>query len=467
LGLDARTASARRCHEALHQRTRRKAVAELYHDLIEQFEYIDLLQFSAGKCVVRLLVAEDSVLTAFGVTEQVRALLKDRGIDDVVARVVDIERDTSLPDQLRQAAYAYGGTAFTDAVDEIEKSRAIVKRLRRQLREATRYKAAAEALWKLLDNIDTADDAARENDARYRATARTMAKRRYEHAQSFDGHTLVWSWESPLPAADMAKLEVKVLQGETTDDEIAEYKRLVALHEPSPERGTAIKLEVDAQIQEASLPPEFYDGTSAAAEKDLTSEEVAGALEHKGVLKPELLELAAKDLHKRSYGPAPTFLERIAEAAKTATADDPATVEVQSEKYSAADCIRVPSKIAKTRAAAAIIAGQPIEPLPPTDPAVITVSQFAEFVGVSPEQVTVEDGKFSVAIPAEGGTLYTCPEQKPTPADVADALEAVDPANPDFAPALDLLADAELPIADDCPGCHGTGEDCSSGADDG
>jgi hypothetical protein len=251
-----------------------------------------------------------------------------------------------------------------------------------------RYKAAAESLWKLLDDIDTADDAARKDDARYRATARTIAKRRSEHAQSFDGQTLVWSWDSPLQPADMAKLEIKVLHGKATDDEIAEYKRLGALHEPSPE-----------------LPPEFYDGTSAAAEKGLTSEDVAGALEHKGLLISQ---------------------------------DEPAP-------YRLGDFTK-------------------------HDPAVITVSQFAAQFGVSPEQVTVEDGKFSVAVPAEGGTftLYTCPEQKPTPADVANALEAADPANPDFAPALDLLADAELPAGDDCPECDGTGEQgCSSEADDG
>jgi hypothetical protein len=278
-----------------------------------------------------------------------------------------------------------------------------------------RYKAAAESLWKLLDDIDTADDAARKDDARYRATARTIAKRRSEHAVSFDGHTLVWSWDSPLPAADMAKLEVKVLQGETTDDEIAEYKRLVALHEPSPERGTAIKLEVDAQIQEASLPPEFYDGTSAAAEKDLTSEEVAGALEHKGVLKPELLELAAKDLHKRSYGPAPTFLERIAEAGAMPDyyKTERRLIELQPKKYDAADCIKVP----------------------PGGPEAIALNESGA-CWIDHDDVVIErqNGQ-SFAVKGLTNEEYR--------AAIAD---------PNWKPG------DPLPIADDCPECNGTGE---------
>jgi hypothetical protein len=306
----------------------RKAVAELYHDLIEQFEHIDLLQFSAGKCVMRTVVMEGEDLLV--IRERICAALSERGIDNATVGVVDVDNGTPLTDQLRQYATLSEDTAFTDAADEIEKSRALIKRLRQQLRKASRYKAAATALWQLLDDIDAADDAAREDDARYRATARTIAKRRSEHAVSFDGQTLVWSWDSPLPAADFAKLEVKVLQGEATDDEIAEYKRLVALHEPSPE------------------------------------------------LPPELLDLAANQIKAGMHGPAPTFLERIgatflerigeAAKAKTQPAHCPEGVptcracnwfkscevmpdyykterrliEVQPEKYSAADCIKVP-----------------------------------------------------------------------------------------------------------------------------
>jgi hypothetical protein len=131
-----------------------------------------------------------------------------------MTRVVDMGQ-SALPDQLMQAAVDYGNPVFTDAANEIEKSRALIKRLRRQLIDATsakadRCKAAAEALWQLLDDIDTADDAARDDDARYRATARTIAKRRSEHAQSFDGHTLVWSWELPPELLDLAANQIKV-----------------------------------------------------------------------------------------------------------------------------------------------------------------------------------------------------------------------------------------------------------------
>jgi len=118
----------------------------------------------------------------------------------------------------------------------------------------TRYKQAAEALWKLLDDIDTTDDAARDDDTCYRVNARTIAKRRSEYAQSFDGQTLLWSWECPLQAEEIAALESKVLYGKASDDEEAQFKQ--------------VKDAIDA----AELPPEFYDITSAALAKGLTSE---------------------------------------------------------------------------------------------------------------------------------------------------------------------------------------------------
>lgn len=125
-----------------------------------------------------------------------------------------------------QNAKLSGAVGNDPALDEL------IDVVQRDAERHDRYKAAAEALWQLLDDIDTADDQARDDDARYRVTARTIAKRRSEHAVSFNGQTLVWSWDRPLPAEDFAKLEVKVLQAEATEAERAEYKRLRALHEP-------------------------------------------------------------------------------------------------------------------------------------------------------------------------------------------------------------------------------------------
>ncbi len=49
----------------------------------------------------------------------------------------------------------------------------------------------AEALWDLLDDIDTADDAFRDDDAGFRNYARKAVKERFKHAAS-DGYTLTW-----------------------------------------------------------------------------------------------------------------------------------------------------------------------------------------------------------------------------------------------------------------------------------
>jgi len=131
----------------------RKAAAELYRDLIEQFENIDLLQFSSGKCMLRVLIEDEDGPAAsarvrqdaagLDIVKRICAALEERGISDIVARVVDIEQSPPLTDQLRDAAKIYGGTAFVDAADEIDKSRLLIKRLRRQLIDATSAKALA------------------------------------------------------------------------------------------------------------------------------------------------------------------------------------------------------------------------------------------------------------------------------------------------------------------------------------
>lgn len=43
------------------------------------------------------------------------------------------------------------------------------------------YKEIAEALWQLLDDIDTLDDSCRERDDLFRERARVRLKKRFEH----------------------------------------------------------------------------------------------------------------------------------------------------------------------------------------------------------------------------------------------------------------------------------------------
>ena len=172
--------------------------------------------------------------------------------------------------------------------------------------EANRYWTAAKALWQLLDDIDTVDDAARDDDASYRATARTIAKRRSECARSPDGQTLLWSWQSPLPPELL---------------DVAAQQLHAVMHGPAPQflERAAAKLQ-----QGDRLPPEFYDITSSALQGDA----------------PQKLRDAVKLLEEWLAKP---ITERIS-------------------------------------------------------PEVVTRSQLAEFIGVSPERVTVEDGKFIVTL---------------------------------------------------------------------
>lgn len=58
-------------------------------------------------------------------------------------------------------------------------------------RECVAWRKRAEALWQLLDHIDTADDWAKDNEAAYRTAVRKYAHKRFEWADS-DGYTLAW-----------------------------------------------------------------------------------------------------------------------------------------------------------------------------------------------------------------------------------------------------------------------------------
>jgi len=70
----------------------------------------------------------------------------------------------------------------------------------------------------------------------------------------------------------------------------------------------------------------------------------------KPAIPPELLDAAAEQLEAVAHGSSPGFLERIGEAAKTATADKPAIIEVEPVEYDAADCIRIPPNIGSSEA---------------------------------------------------------------------------------------------------------------------
>ena len=65
--------------------------------------------------------------------------------------------------------------------------------------ERDEWEQVARFLWSLLDNIDTLDDAARDNDASYRAHTRAQQKRRWEVGQS-DGHLVRFNPPQPSDA---------------------------------------------------------------------------------------------------------------------------------------------------------------------------------------------------------------------------------------------------------------------------
>lgn len=54
------------------------------------------------------------------------------------------------------------------------------------------FKAAAEALWQLLDDIDTMDDMAKGDDVAYRRGVRKLHQQRASWATSPDGQILAW-----------------------------------------------------------------------------------------------------------------------------------------------------------------------------------------------------------------------------------------------------------------------------------
>jgi hypothetical protein len=57
------------------------------------------------------------------------------------------------------------------------------------------YKHTAEKLWQLLDDIDTADDMAKDNDKNYRKICQSIMRGRFKYAESPDGIKLVFNFK--------------------------------------------------------------------------------------------------------------------------------------------------------------------------------------------------------------------------------------------------------------------------------
>lgn len=57
---------------------------------------------------------------------------------------------------------------------------------------SNQWKQRAEILWQMLDDIDTADDMAKDNDDMYRSLVRNIHRKRFELANSPDGYNLEW-----------------------------------------------------------------------------------------------------------------------------------------------------------------------------------------------------------------------------------------------------------------------------------
>ncbi len=59
------------------------------------------------------------------------------------------------------------------------------------------WRSLVEKLWNLLDDIDTLDDAARDNDVWYRKQAYIIQKKRWETGITTNGYVITMPWEPP------------------------------------------------------------------------------------------------------------------------------------------------------------------------------------------------------------------------------------------------------------------------------
>jgi len=93
---------------------------------------------------------------------------------------------------------------FAEACEWIDELRACIAQLERErdaaLVEVEWYAIIARFLWTLLDNIDTLDDAVRDNDSAFRHNTRIQQKRRWEVGNS-DGYTVTFKERAALAPA--------------------------------------------------------------------------------------------------------------------------------------------------------------------------------------------------------------------------------------------------------------------------
>ena len=75
-----------------------------------------------------------------------------------------------------------------------------VGKLREFVEHHAQYKEIAEALWGLLDDIDTLDDACRDRNDLFREHVRVRLKKRFEHLTS-DGYRLYLPGQEPREPA--------------------------------------------------------------------------------------------------------------------------------------------------------------------------------------------------------------------------------------------------------------------------
>lgn len=60
--------------------------------------------------------------------------------------------------------------------------------------DGTNYEGIAQALWAILDDIDTADDIAKSDDVAYRRMVRNLHRKRWAYGNS-DGYTVTLKTE--------------------------------------------------------------------------------------------------------------------------------------------------------------------------------------------------------------------------------------------------------------------------------
>lgn len=78
------------------------------------------------------------------------------------------------------------------------------------------YRAAALVLFNLLDDIDTLDDACREDDAAFRRLAMVKARRREDVGASFDGYTVAFIGERAYAEGEKRTSEPSCAEGSPT-----------------------------------------------------------------------------------------------------------------------------------------------------------------------------------------------------------------------------------------------------------